>query len=293
MRHRVTVILIHWNQAGPCLDTIAAFRAQPEVAGFIVVDNGSRPGELNSLRANLGDDVVLIEVGHNSGFGPAANRGWEQWLADQDGPQWSAIAPHDAHPDPGTLGAMLSAVADRPRTGLMCADVGDGFTPVIDPVLGTIDGPATVDSGFEPADYPHGTLLMARRDCIADIGMFDERYFAYCEEADLGMRARLGGWEVGLIRGARVRNQHVNTPAPIIDYLKERNILLFLADHFGRRKVAIRSILSLWQLVAGVVHRSGRAEYWSGRARIYALRDAALRRWGPPPPEVFDLGRDG
>jgi GT2 family glycosyltransferase len=186
---------------------------------------------------------------------------------------------------------MLDVLAERSRVGLACADVGDGFTPVIDPVLGTIDGPATVSEGFEPAAYPHGTLLMARRDCISEIGLFDERYFAYCEEADLGMRATAAGWQIGLIRGARVRNQHVNTPAPIIDYLKERNILLFLADHFGWRKLAIRTVLSLWQLVAGAVRPATRAEYWSGRARLFALRDAALRRWGPPPAEVFALGQ--
>ena len=44
--------------------------------------------------------------------------------------------------------------------------------------------------GWEPVDYPHGTLLLARRACLEDVGLFDERYFSYCEEADLGLRAR-------------------------------------------------------------------------------------------------------
>ncbi len=287
-RTSVTVILIHWNQSRPCLETIEKFRGQPEVTRFLVVDNGSRPAELEHLRANLPADVELIEVGRNSGFGPGANRGWERWLETDDGSDWSVIAPHDAHPGDGTIAAMLDAVADR-HVGLMSADVGDGYTPEVQPYLGTIDAPATVDEGFEPADYPHGTLLMAHRQCLTDIGLFDERYFAYCEEADLGLRAKAAGWEVGLIRGARVYNQHVNTPAPIVDYLKERNTLLLLADHFGRRQVAFRALVALWQLGAGVVRPSTRAEYWSGRARVYALRDAALRRWGPPPDAVFAL----
>lgn len=288
MQRDVAVILIHWNQSAPCLETIQKFREQPEVVRFIVVDNGSRPEELENIRTNLPGDVELIEVGRNSGFGPGANRGWERWLEDTDGPAWSVIAPHDAHPGIGTIGTMLDAAADR-HVGLMSADVGDGFTPQVQPFLGTIDAPATVDEGFEPADYPHGTLLMAHRDCLIEIGLFDERYFAYCEEADLGLRAQAAGWQVGLIRGARVYNQHVNTPAPIVDYLKERNTLLLLADHFGFRQVAFRSAVAVWQLVAGVVKPSSRAEYWSGRARVYALRDAALRRWGPPPDEVFKL----
>ena len=32
-------------------------------------------------------------------------------------------------------------------------------------------------------------LLLARRACLAEVGLFDERYFAYCEEADLALRA--------------------------------------------------------------------------------------------------------
>ncbi len=288
MPRPVVVILIHWNQSRPCLETIEVFRSQPEVVRFIVVDNGSRVEELSALKADLPDDVELIEVGRNSGFGPGANRGWERWLSDDDGPEWSVIAPHDAHPGEGTLAKMLDAAEGR-HVGLMSADVGDGFTPEVQPYLGTIDAPATVAEGFEKADYPHGTLLMAHRDCLNEIGLFDERYFAYCEEADLGLRAQAAGWEVGLIRGARVYNQHVNTPAPIVDYLKERNTLLLLADHFGPKQVAFRALVAVWQLVAGALRPASRAEYWSGPARVYALRDAALRRWGPPPDKVFAL----
>jgi len=61
---------------------------------------------------------------------------------------------------------------------------------VVDPVFGALLRPSVVDDGWEDAGYPHGTLLLARRECLLDIGLFDERYFAYCEEADLGERAR-------------------------------------------------------------------------------------------------------
>ena len=44
-------------------------------------------------------------------------------------------------------------------------------------------------------------MLFARRGALEDVGLFDERYFAYCEEADLGLRAVAAGWEVGLVRG--------------------------------------------------------------------------------------------
>ena len=55
---------------------------------------------------------------------------------------------------------------------------------MIDPYLGTIDAPPTVESGFEYSGYPHGTLMLVRRACAEQVGIFDERYFAYCEESE-------------------------------------------------------------------------------------------------------------
>ncbi|MEZ5136208.1 MAG: hypothetical protein R2699_14425 [Acidimicrobiales bacterium] len=52
--------------------------------------------------------------------------------------------------------------AAQHHVGLACADVGDGETPVVDPYFGGMTVPARA-AGWEPADYPHGTLLLARR----------------------------------------------------------------------------------------------------------------------------------
>ena len=288
MSQRLTAIIIHWNQGATCLDTVARFQELHQVESVIVVDNGSRRDELTTIRNGLPNDVDLIEVGFNSGFGPAANRGWERWLSDFTGTEWSAIAPHDAYPTDDSLRLLLDAARDRPRVGLLSADVGDDARPVVDHVFGPITAPATSTAGFESVDYPHGTLMLASRTCLEDIGLFDERYFAYCEEADLGLRAKDAGYEVGLVRGARVINPQVNTPTAIVDYLKERNTVLLLATHFGVHKAAMRFVIAVWQLADGVVRPSQRGEYWHAGARRRALVDVVTRSWGPPPASVTE-----
>src|SRR3546814_19364238 len=85
---------------------------------------------------------------------------------------------------------MLRVAGERPRAGLVCADFGDGATPVVDPYFGGILAPATVEAGWEPAGHPHGTLMFAHRTLLREVGLFDERYFAYCAEADLALRAK-------------------------------------------------------------------------------------------------------
>jgi N-acetylglucosaminyl-diphospho-decaprenol L-rhamnosyltransferase len=287
MPKRITSILIHWNQAEQCVATASRFQSLPEVASVIVVDNGSTATQLETLRAGLNDDVELIELSFNSGFGPAANRGWECWLAEEAGTEWSSIAPHDAFPSTGTIAALLDAAQTHPDAGLISADVGDGVSPVVDHVFGPISRPPTVSQGYEPVDYTHGTLMLASRTCLREIGLFDERYFAYCEEADLGLRAKAAGFDVGLVHGARVTNLHVSTPTPIVDYLKERNTVLLVREHFGRRKAALRFLITLWQWGVGTIRPSTRGDYWHRGARRQAIVDVLRRSWGPPPEHLL------
>ena len=197
-----------------------------------------------------------------------------------------AVAPHDALPQPGCAARLLEAVSHRPLAGLACADVGDGETPVVDQLFGGITRTPTGGDayGWEAAGFPHGTLLLGRRACLEEIGLFDERYFAYCEEADLGERARRAGWEVGLVRGARVVNPATAVGSAIGDYLMLRNTLLLVRDHFGCNNAAWRFGLALYQLGIGTIDQDQRGDWnWAPAARVRALVDFSLGHFGPPP----------
>ena len=277
------VVIVHRDQPARLAATIAAFRAQEIPVDLVVVDNGS------SVPPVLDDpSTVVIEAGTNLGFGPGANVGYRYFLERRQDWEWIALAPHDALPQPGCLRTMLEVLAARPRAGLACADVGDGATPVVDRYFGGILVPSTTTEGWEPAGHPHGTLMLARRGCLETVGLFDERYFAYCEEADLALRAAEAGWECGLIRGAMVRNAYVGSTSAVIDYLQLRNTLLQVREHSGRYHAFIRFSIALWHLASGAVVPRRRGPYWDARARIVALRDFARGRFGPPPAWLFD-----
>ncbi len=284
------VVILHWNRPERCLGTVARFLGQ-EVSGgvrVVVVDTGSQPDALQTVRAGLPAEVELVALRENRGFGPGANAGFRHVLAHPvpGDVGWIGLAPHDAEPAPDCLARMLRAVAERPRAGLACADFGDGATPVIDPYFGGILAPATVAEGWEPAGHPHGTLMLARREVLTDIGLFDERYFAYCEEADLAIRAKEAGWETGLVRGAIVVNPDLGTRIPVIEYLQLRNTLLLVREHSGRYHAAIRFGLAVGQLLAGLARPGRRGPYWDPRARVRALADHLRRRYGPPPASI-------
>jgi len=291
------VVILHWNRPVRCVATVERFLAQEVPGGVrvVVVDNGSEPGALATVRAGLPAGVELVALRTNRGFGPGANAGFRQVLDNPqpDDADWIGLAPHDAEPAEGCLAHMLSVVGERPRAGLACADFGDGATPIVDPYFGGILAPATVDLGWEPAGHPHGTLMLARRAVLEEVGLFDDRYFAYCEEADLALRAAAEGWETGLVRGALVVNPDLGTQIAVIDYLQLRNTLLLVREHSGRYHATIRGLLAVGQLVSGLLVPSRRGPYFDAGARVRALIDHARGRYGPPPRALTTVGSDG
>jgi N-acetylglucosaminyl-diphospho-decaprenol L-rhamnosyltransferase len=282
----VDLVVVHREQPTAALRTVERYRAQSVVPRIVVVDNGSSPAAIAQLRAGLPAGVVLLEAGGNTGFGPGANVGL-RWCLAHDPAPWLAVCPHDALPLDGCLERLVAVAAAQPMAGLASADVGDGLTPIVDRYFGAIPAPATVADGWEPAGYPHGTLMVARRELLREVGLFDERYFAYCEEAELAIRAKRAGWQVGVVRGAEVRNMDVGSRAAVVDYLQLRNTLLMVREHSGRYHATIRLLLALWDLAAGAVVPAVRGPYWAPRARVQAIAHHLRRRYGPPPPALF------
>ncbi len=279
------VIIVHHDQPERCVATVAAFRTAGPAVTVSVVDNSSSPGATAELRARLpGTDVLA--TGSNAGFGPGANAGLRRWLAHGEG-DWVALAPHDALPADGCLELLLAEAHGRVDAGLICAEFGTMFdyVPAVDWVIGGFYRPAPRSTGWQDVDYPHGTLVLLRRQMLQEIGLFDERYFAYCEEVDLALRARAAGWRVGLVWGALVTNGRL--PAQLIaDYLQVRNTLLLVREHFGRYPAALRCGLVALGL-AGKVRRDPGQARLHVQLEVWAVVDFVRRRFGPPPPAVW------
>ncbi|MED5393220.1 MAG: glycosyltransferase [Actinomycetota bacterium] len=286
----IHMVLVHRNRGTIGRETVQRFLEQAWTAhldiSMIVVDNGSDPDQLALLCDGLPDEVTVVETGRNLGFGPGANIGLSYWLASDS--SICLLAPHDARPASGTVASLVQQLTSHPGAGLACADVGDGQLPRVQPWLGPIGESVEPDNDpdslprWELADYPHGTLMALTRDCVEQVGVFDERYFAYCEEADLGLRARAAGWEVGLVRGALVENPESNADAAVIDYLMVRNTLLLIRVHFGLANMVFRIGVVIAEHMVGYWRPTVRSPYHSGWARLRAVVDAVTGRFGPP-----------
>jgi len=282
VRHQpLPVVIVHRDEPDRCVRTARAFLAQDVQVQLTVVDNGSSTGAVSRVECAL-PEANVVALGENRGFGPAANVGLRRWL-EHGASDWAAVAAHDALPEPGCLRRLLDGVAARPRAGLASAVYGDRLKPVVDRYFGGILVAAERDAGWEEAGHPHGTLMIANRRCLEDVGLFDERYFAYCEEADLGERARRAGWEVGVVWDAVVGNPTMSCPSATVEYLQLRNSLLLVRDHFGRYPAFIRLTMAVGDTAMRTLLPRRRTPIFSLPARWRAIVDFGRGRYGPPP----------
>jgi GT2 family glycosyltransferase len=285
------VFIIHREQPERCVKTALTFLDQGVPVRLTVIDNGSSHEAVRHIEREL-PGIEIVTLGWNRGFGPAANAGLQRWL-DEGTSEWAAIAAHDALPEPGCLRHLLDVVSNREHAGLASAVYGErniGFwlervhmKPYVDRYLGSILVDAKESEGWEDAGHPHGTLMMLNRRCLLDVGLFDERYFAYCEEADLGERARRAGWDVGVVWDAIVQNPHMSGATATVEYLHLRNSLLLVRDHFGRYPALMRLAIALADTAFRAVVPKRRTPIFSLRARWRAIVDFGRGRYGPPP----------
>lgn len=194
----VDLLFVHWNRPRELLCSVARFLEQDLPLRIVVADNGSRQEDIEFLKGSLPRQVRVVELGCNMGWGAAFNVLLRQWETEERNP-YCFVSAHDALPRPGCLRALAAVLVNGPgRVGIACAELGVPHLPMFSPVRGPrlrwIEPRSR--GTVEPVPFPHGTLMALRRECLSEVGLFDERYFAYGDEIELGLRANRRGWRV-------------------------------------------------------------------------------------------------
>ena len=210
----VSVVVVTY-ESGPTLGhCLEALKAQT-VRGFEVIlsDNGSKDGAPQAAVA-ADPTLVLLENGANLGFAAANNR-----AAGRARGRWLVLLNPDAYPEPGFVQALLAAAADHPRVRCFTArqrmaqdperldGLGDAMTVIGFPFRGDYGNPDPGPVGPAEVFSPCGAAMMIDRALFLELGGFDERFFCYCEDVDLGYRLRLRGEPVLLAPHAVVLHE--------------------------------------------------------------------------------------
>lgn len=211
----IRVVVVNWNRREllrACLNSLA--RQSYSSFDVVVVDNGSTDGSTDVVREMAVAFPVplrLIVNASNLGFCAANNQGIE--FADGGAPaEWIALLNNDGEAEPAWLAAMAATTAEAvPGAGGPIGMVASKILVWEDPTR--IDkcghliypdgqnrgrGTGQIDRGqfdrVEEVLWPDGCAALYRRAMLMEIGGFDEDFFAYADDAELGLRARIAGW---------------------------------------------------------------------------------------------------
>ena len=208
-----------------CLEGLAKQRH----SGFeiIVVDNGSTDDSRDVVRRRC-PDATLVALSDNHGFAAAANAG----IVAARG-RYIALLNNDTVPEPAWLGQLVEALDTNPP------DVGAVASKMLsmdDPLIVDDAGDSLSWSGAscklghgEPASsYVRSTEVFSvcagaalyRRTFLDELGGFDERFFAYLEDLDLGVRGRLAGYRYLFVPDAEVLHKGQGTGLPRPAYVR-------------------------------------------------------------------------
>ena len=293
-------MVVNWNRKELLRSCLLSLQRQNGIAfETIVIDNGSTDGSADLAETEFGARV--IRNAENRGFCAANNQG----IACARG-EFIALLNNDAEAEPGWLAALHRACSRASDVGMAASKVLVWEEPGrIDKVGHLIfpdgqnrgRGSGASDCGQfdreEEVLWPDGCAALYRKSMLDQIGGFDEDFFAYGDDAELGLRARIAGWKCIYTPRAVVRHHRGSTMgkgSPERLELIERNRVLLALKLFPWSLLLLNPLFFAVRVAAGIamarrgagdtVHFQG----WRGKlamARALIGGDVAALRLAP------------
>lgn len=199
----LVVCILNWNGRAWLADCLSALAAQTRPAdAVILIDNGSTDDSVAFVRERF-PDVMVRENGGNLGFAAGNNVVLRETEADL-----SVLLNPDVVLSPGCLAALEEAMTD-PAIGIAGCKLWYPGGEIIQHAGGFITAPRAMPGHYgigerdagqhedpRDVDYVIGAALAVRRETLAAVGLMDEGYFLFFEDADLCARARQAGFRV-------------------------------------------------------------------------------------------------
>jgi len=267
---KVVIVTVNYNTKKDTISLIKSIKRIKREDFFletVVVDNGSK--EILSLPKEFEKDTLLIRSEKNTGFSGGYNIGIKKALEkDAD---YVLIVNNDTVVDPLMIKNLLKVLESDKKIGVVTPKIyfakehefhKDRYSK---DELGKVfwyagrrtdwanvtsihRGVDEVDKGqydkVEKTEFASGCCMLFKREVLEKVGMFDDKFFLYYEDADLNERIKKKGYDIYYVPEAVL--VHVNAASsggagnPLQDYYITRNRMLF-----GIRYAPLRSKIAL------------------------------------------------
>jgi len=256
----ISVVVLNWNGLQVLDDCLRSLHNQTyRPIEMIVVDNASTDGSVDFLKEQF-QDVRLIINEKNLGFGAGNNIG----IRASHG-KYIMMLNNDTRLDPRCVEELKRSIEKDERYGACASkillenqpDIIDGVGIVVCP-----DGLSFGRGRLEKSDrydeeeeifFASDGACLYRREMLDDIGLYDEDFFAYADETDMGWRARLAGWKCIYSPKAIVYHHHSTSSGGRVSafkaFLVERNRIWVALKNFPISLILLGQFYTLWRYV--------------------------------------------
>jgi len=282
----ISAIVLNWNGKDVIVDCINSLLSQSHILKeIIVVDNGSVDGSLEMIRSRYSGSIQLIENGANLGFAEGCNVG----IRAAQG-EFIALVNSDSVLEPDWMREMSRGIQLSPKVG-MCAckiyflkypgyieNMGqtisrDGF--------GRTRGRLEKDTGQydhrRAVFCPSGCAALYRRKMLDECGLFDQKFFAYADDIDMGLRGRLMGYVCHCIPTA-IAHHHLSASfgllSPLKAFLLERNRLWVVIKCYPLKHLLAspwHTLMRYYYHFIGIFQKKGPAAQYVKKISVFSL----------------------
>ncbi len=271
------LVLVNWN-SGPltleCLESVEKGEIRP--SHILVFDNGSADKSPDRI-SGAHPRVLLVRSPDNIGFAAACNWGIRWALAQGCDLVW--LLNNDTRVAPDCLRRLEDTLHQHPDVGVATGKIFRSHPPdtlwyaggkmdwhVATPIhVGSWEKDQAIFQREADTEFVSGCCMLVRATVFRNVGVFDEKYFAYFEDVDWCLRAHEKGirmrfqpnavlWhkEHGSVERNRPADQ--GRTSPLFVYLFIRNTLFTILRH-GPAHARYRPIAHLLRLSAGIAFR--------------------------------------
>ncbi len=286
------VVVPNWNGEDIIAECLNSLQAQSHPSTIVVVDNGSADQSIKIIETDF-PDVVLIKNPVNLGFSGGVNTGIRYAL--ERGADTVALFNNDAVADKDWLKHLSEALEDDPVVGIATGKLLRMSGQYLDSTgqLYSVWG-APFPRGRNQKDEGQfdsqtrvfgatGGATLYRATMLQEIGIFDERFFAYYEDDDISFRARLVGWEIEYVPAATALH-HVSATSSKLGsftrYHATKNIMMtYLKNMPGWLFWKYLPLFSLWMIRLAVTSalKGGGLAYARGFGRVLLSLPSLLK----------------
>ena len=202
---KVSVVLVNFRGIDDTLNAIKSIQESnypKDQLEIVVVDNSSGDNSLEKLKG-LGNQIVLIESKENLGFAGGVNLGVSKSSGEIIG-----LLNNDAKCDVNWISSAVDAFSEDKDIASVASKVLTWDGSAVDFVDGSLTwyGMGYKREAMKPTEeiidfkrevlFGTGSALFFKKNIFEEVGGFDERFFMFYEDVDLGWRLNLLGYKV-------------------------------------------------------------------------------------------------